>query len=88
MSTPLSSDSVNRLSDKFSTSVDNASTQANSMAFHGIDSIRHSMQEMQEKLRLSSAGAVTYIQHEPVKSVLMAAATGAALMGLISLIRR
>jgi ElaB/YqjD/DUF883 family membrane-anchored ribosome-binding protein len=30
----------------------------------------------------------SYIQHEPVKSMLMAAAVGAALMGLVALFSR
>jgi hypothetical protein len=36
----------------------------------------------------ASDNTVHYIQHEPVKAVLLAAVTGAALMALVSLISR
>jgi ElaB/YqjD/DUF883 family membrane-anchored ribosome-binding protein len=41
-----------------------------------------------ESLSRASDTSVNFIKHEPIKSVLIAAATGAALMALIGLLNR
>jgi ElaB/YqjD/DUF883 family membrane-anchored ribosome-binding protein len=56
-----------------------ADTEA--MAHRGMDAVREKSQHARES-------TVSYIQHEPIKSVLMAAAVGAALMGLVALFSR
>jgi ElaB/YqjD/DUF883 family membrane-anchored ribosome-binding protein len=59
---------------------------------HALDQSVEQAREASHQLRASaeraSQGTVNYIRHDPVKSVLIAAATGAALMGLISLLTR
>jgi ElaB/YqjD/DUF883 family membrane-anchored ribosome-binding protein len=50
--------------------------------------VRDSSQQLREKAVQASDQTVAYIKDEPVKSMLIAAATGAALMGLISLMGR
>ena len=66
--------------------LDQASRRVNVMVHRGIDSVRESSHQLRIKAEHASENTVSYIQHEPVKSVLIAAATGAALMALISLV--
>jgi ElaB/YqjD/DUF883 family membrane-anchored ribosome-binding protein len=58
------------------------------LATHGMDVVRDGALQVRDKTEHLRAATTTYIQHEPVKSVLMAAAAGAALMGLIALFSR
>ena len=50
-----------------------------------LDSVRDGSNQLRVKAAQASDETVNYIKHEPVKSMLMAAATGAALMALVSL---
>jgi ElaB/YqjD/DUF883 family membrane-anchored ribosome-binding protein len=50
-----------------------------------FDSVRDGTHQLRVKAAHASEDTVNYIKHEPVKSMLIAAATGAALMALISL---
>lgn len=54
----------------------------------GIDRVRETSQQVRESTARASESTVSYIRHDPVKSVLIAAATGAALMALVSLLTR
>jgi ElaB/YqjD/DUF883 family membrane-anchored ribosome-binding protein len=66
----------------------NAAHQASDLAQRGTQAVREGTQELREKARSVGDSAVSYIQDEPVKAVLIAAATGATLMALLSLISR
>lgn len=59
--------------------------QVSALAQRGVDSVRESSHQLRLKAEHASECTVAYIKHDPVKSVLIAAATGAALMALISL---
>jgi ElaB/YqjD/DUF883 family membrane-anchored ribosome-binding protein len=65
-----------------------ASEQVSAMAHRGIESVRETSHQLRAKAEHASETTVRYIKDEPVKSVLIAAATGAALMALISLMTR
>lgn len=65
-----------------------ASEQVSALAQRGVDSVRETSQHLREKTRDAADGTVQYIKDEPVKAMLIAAATGAALMALVSLISR
>jgi ElaB/YqjD/DUF883 family membrane-anchored ribosome-binding protein len=65
-----------------------ASEQVGALAQRGVDSVRGTSQHLREKTRNAADGTVQYIKDEPVKAMLIAAATGATLMALISLISR
>jgi len=65
-----------------------ATEQASALAKQGMDAVRDSSQQLRHKARRASEGTVNYIRHEPVKAMLIAAATGAALMALVSLMGR
>lgn len=55
---------------------------------NSMDRMRATSQHVRDSAERASAGTVNYIRHDPVKSVLIAAATGAALMALASLLTR
>jgi ElaB/YqjD/DUF883 family membrane-anchored ribosome-binding protein len=65
--------------------LERASEQASAMAHRGIDNLRETSHQLRLKAEHASDSAVGYIKEEPVKAMLIAAATGAALMALISL---
>ena len=63
-----------------------AGDQISALAHRGADSVRETSQQLRNKAQHASDSTVNYIKDEPVKAILIAAATGAALMALISLI--
>ena len=63
-------------------------TQAEMAARRSADAVRDTSAQLREKALLASDSTVGYIRDEPVKSMLIAAATGAALMALIGLLGR
>ena len=65
--------------------LDRATEQISALAHSGMDSVRDTSRQLRNKTQYASDCTVNYIKDEPVKSVLIAAATGAALMALISL---
>lgn len=60
-------------------------SDSEALAHRGMDKVRDSASQLREKSLHAKDVTTHYIQHEPVKSVLMAAALGAALMGLLAL---
>ena len=68
--------------------LERASEQVSAMAHRGLDSVRETTHQLRLKAEHASDTTVGYIRQEPVKAVLIAAATGAALMALISLVAR
>ena len=68
--------------------IDRLSAQAGAAAKRGIDAVRDTSQQLRDRAVRASDSTVAYVKDEPVKAVLLAAATGALLMGLVSLLRR
>jgi ElaB/YqjD/DUF883 family membrane-anchored ribosome-binding protein len=62
--------------------------EAGSLKHRGMDAVREGSHQLRERSAHMRDATTHYIQHEPVKSVLMAAAVGAALMGLVALFSR
>lgn len=62
--------------------------RASAMAHRGMDNVRETSHQLRIKAEHASDTTVNYIKEEPVKAVLIAAATGAALMALVSLVSR
>ena len=62
-----------------------ASEQAGALAQRGADALRDGTQQLRDKALRASDSTVSYIKDEPVKAMLIAAATGAALMALVNL---
>ena len=59
-----------------------------SRAHRGMDAVRDSAGQLRERSVHAKDTTVNYIQHEPLKAVLMAAAVGAALMGMVALLSK
>ena len=68
--------------------LERASERVSTMAQRSLDSVRETSQQLRLKAERASDNTVGYIREEPVKAVLIAAATGAALMALVSLVAR
>ena len=79
---------VQSMRDRASPRLDGATAQAGAMLHRGIDAVRDGSQQMRAKAHQAGESTTHYIQQEPVKAVLIAAATGAALMALVSLLTR
>ena len=63
-------------------------TQAEMAARRSADVVRDTSAQLREKAVRASDTTVGYIRDEPIKAMLIAAATGAALMALIGLLGR
>jgi ElaB/YqjD/DUF883 family membrane-anchored ribosome-binding protein len=64
------------------------STQAEMAARRSAAAVREASAQLREKATHASDSTVEYVRQEPVKAMLIAAATGAALMALIGLLAR
>ena len=64
------------------------SSQAEAAARRGIEAVRDTSQQLRERAQQAPDMTVAYVKDEPIKAMLIAAATGALLMGLISLLSR
>jgi ElaB/YqjD/DUF883 family membrane-anchored ribosome-binding protein len=62
--------------------------QAESLARRSADALRDGSHQLRAKAEYASDQTAGYIRDEPFKSVLIAAAVGAALMGLAALLGR
>lgn len=60
----------------------------NDMAQQGMDAMRNGSAELTEQARRASDKTASYIRHDPIKSVLIAAAVGAGAMALYGLLRQ
>lgn len=67
--------------------VNELAQKAEDMARRGVDVVRDSVTTLRTRAADTGVATVRYVQEEPVKAVLIAAAAGAALMGLASLVR-
>ena len=65
-----------------------ATDKVSALTQRGVDTVRHGSQQLVDSAHQASARTRDYVQHEPVKALLMAAATGAALMALLSMVQR
>jgi ElaB/YqjD/DUF883 family membrane-anchored ribosome-binding protein len=64
--------------------VDRVAERASAMAHQGVDTVRERSHQLSESAHRVTDGTRHYVQDQPVKSLLIAAATGAVLMGLLS----
>jgi ElaB/YqjD/DUF883 family membrane-anchored ribosome-binding protein len=82
--TDAATNALHRVGDKAATLA-----QRSADALHrSADSLHRSSDELQTKARHLTHEATAYIHREPAKSMLIAAATGAALMALLSMMSR
>ncbi len=65
-----------------------ATEQASALAERGVNAVSESSQQLRDKALRASDRTVNYIKNEPIKAMLIAAATGAVLMTMVSLMSR
>jgi ElaB/YqjD/DUF883 family membrane-anchored ribosome-binding protein len=63
-------------------------SESDALLHRGMEKVRDGAGQLREKSLHAKDSASNYIQHEPMKSVLMAAAVGAGLMALVALFTR
>lgn len=68
--------------------ISRVSSQAEAAARRGYEAVRDTSQALRERAVRASDSAVGYVKDEPVKAMLIAAATGALLMGLVAMLSR
>ncbi len=84
MSTPQLAEQGAHLVDQATASAE----KALGATHRGIEAVRESSKQWLSRAQHASDSTTDFIKQEPVKAVLIAAATGAALMGLIALLAR
>jgi ElaB/YqjD/DUF883 family membrane-anchored ribosome-binding protein len=62
--------------------------KAEELARRSADAVRDRSADIRDRAARASDATIGYIKDEPVKAILIAAATGAALMALVSLLSR
>ena len=88
MITDKPSKNPTKLADAAAPLMDSASEQATELVQRVVEAVRESSQQLQDKAARASDVTVKYVRDEPVKSLLIAAAAGATLMALVSLMLR
>ncbi len=78
-------DSVQDLRQQAAPLLNRTAEQAGALAQRSVDAVRDSTQQLRDKALRASDSTVNYVKEEPVKAMLIAAATGAALMALVNL---
>lgn len=68
--------------------LDGVTTGSGQMTEQAAQILRDSTEQMRERAQAAADKAAAYARDEPVKALLIAAATGALLMGVVSLMGR
>ena len=79
------SDKVDEVRSQATPILNKVTSQAEAAARRGMEAVRDTSQQLRDKAKQASDMTVAYVKDEPIKAMLIAAATGALLMGLISL---
>jgi len=82
------SDKVDEVRSQAAPLLNKVSSQAEAAARRGMEAVRDTSQQLKERAQQAQDMTVAYVKDEPIKAMLIAAATGALLMGLISLLGR
>ena len=82
------SQEVRSLASDASQFIDRTTAAAGATAHRSLDAVVEGSDKLQSKVRHVGDFASDYIRHEPLKSVLMAAAAGAMLTALIGMLTR
>lgn len=84
---PTSNQLADRAARVISPAVDAATQQVEDLARRSVQAVTDTSAHLRERATNAVDRSIQYVQEEPVKAVLIAAATGAALVTLASLIR-
>jgi len=81
-------DKVQDVKDQAAPVLNRVAAKAEELARRSADAVRDRSADMRDRAMRASDATIGYIKDEPVKAILIAAATGAALMALVSLLSR
>ena len=81
-------DAVDNIRDKAEPAVRRLASQAETLARRGVEVVRDSSQQLREQATEMTDRTTRYVKDEPLKAVLIAAASGAALMAVLTVIAR
>jgi ElaB/YqjD/DUF883 family membrane-anchored ribosome-binding protein len=82
------SETVDEVRSKAGPMLNKVTSQAEAAARRGMEAVRDTSQQLRERALQAQDMTVAYVKDEPIKAMLIAAATGAVLMGLISMLSR
>ena len=82
------SETVEGVRSKAGPMLNKVASQAEAAARRGMDAVRDTSQQLRDRAMQAQDMTVAYVKDEPIKAMLIAAATGALLMGLITLLSR
>ena len=80
------SETVEQVRSKAGPALNKVTSQAEAAARRGMEAVRDTSQQLRERAHQARDMTVAYVKDEPIKAMLIAAATGAVLMGLISML--
>ena len=80
--------SADQALDSLAQQVNRLQTDASQLSQRGLKAVREGTQQLREKADRASELTQNYVKGDPVKALLIAAATGAALVALIGLMTR
>lgn len=81
-------DGVNEVRAQSGTAFKHLARDTEMLAQHSKEALREGVDHLRERSLRTRDSAASYIEHEPIKSVLIAAAVGAAVMGLLTMFSR
>lgn len=84
----MNRESTHQAIDHAADAAERASQRALSAAERGLTAVRETSQQMRDRAERARESAVGYVRHEPMKSVLIAAAAGAVIVALMNLMTR
>lgn len=79
-------DSIDHARQQVTPMINNAGEKASAFVHNGLDSVRQTSRQLRDGAHYASDKTVAYIREEPVKAMLIAAASGAAVMALARVI--
>ena len=82
------SDKVDDVRSQAAPLINKVTSQAEAAARRGMEAVRDTSQQLRERALQAQDMTVAYVKDEPMKAMLIAAATGALLMGIISMLGR
>lgn len=88
MATSRTSKRSHAIADEAGQLMEEAGDKSRDMAHRAVEAVRGGTHQLHDKASHAGDSVVKYIRREPVKSVLIAAAAGAALMALVDLMLR
>lgn len=88
MSTSKLSKTSRHIANEAGQMMEEAGETSRAMAHRAVEAVRDSTHQLHDQASHAGDRVVRYIRREPVKSVLIAAAAGAALMALVDLVLR